>query len=255
MPRSRQLLVVLAFGFVTIKRVSAQTHALRQVGDLRRFHRSAWQFGEDSRVTRSVRQFAEGNSAQFEKIGGLEVRRLADTYHDKAGHLEAFGDREVKRRILFAGKTVRLRGPPHNSGSLAQSLSRGRAELQPSVAEHEKDTFCGSAKWRKAELQGVGHRGPLSADPKNHGPLWPGLGTTAKATTDRNLGNFSNSPVHWPRTGRLQVAFNSGRCPTGPTVHRLKGHTFTFCCACSTALPLPGHFVEGSKMGLTGVEF
>src|SRR5262245_66671014 len=30
---------------------------------------------------------------------------------------------------------------------------------------------------------------------------------------------------------------------------------FTFCCACSTALPLPGHFVARSKVSLTGVEF
>src|SRR4029453_14392391 len=36
---------------------------------------------------------------------------------------------------------------------------------------------------------------------KNHGPLWPGLGTTAKATTDRNPGNFSNSPRIGPEKG------------------------------------------------------
>src|SRR6185295_19345785 len=28
---------------------------------------------------------------------------------------------------------------------------------------------------------------------------------------------------------------------------------FTFCCACSTALPLPGHVVRRSRLSLTGV--
>src|SRR5512133_1433716 len=151
MPRSRQLLVVLAFGFVTIKRVSAQTHALRQVGDLRRFHRSAWQFGENSRATRSVRQFAEGNSAQFEKIGRLEIRCLADTNHDKSGHLEACWNRKIERRIFFAGKPLRLRGPIHDSGSLGQNPARCRAELQPLVVEHDKYALCGSSEGCKAE--------------------------------------------------------------------------------------------------------
>src|SRR5262245_45889791 len=255
MPRSRQLLVVLAFGFVTIKRVSAQTHALRQVGDLRRFHRSAWQFGEDSRVTRSVRQFAEGNSAQFEKIGGLEVRRLADTYHDKAGHLEAFGDREVKRRILFAGKTVRLRGPPHNSGSLAQSLSRGRAELQPPVAEHEKDTFCGSAKWRKAELQGVGHRGPLSADPKKSRPLMARPWHHCKGYNRPESRQFFELPRALAPNGPFAGGIQLRTMPTGPESPSAKRpHIYILLCMFN-GFAFARPFCGGIKMGLTGVEF
>src|SRR5262245_65271013 len=90
---------------------------------------------------------------------------------------------------------------------------------------------------------------------KNHDPLWPGLGATAKAPTGRNPGNFSNSHMHRSRNGSFGVVFCQGRFPQGLQAYRPKGHTFTFCCACSTGLPLPGHFVERSKGGLAGVEF
>src|SRR6185503_19505490 len=43
-----------------------------------------------------------------------------------------------------------------------------------------------------------------------------------------------------------------GQWPSWPAVPAAMA-VFTYCCACSTALPLPGHFVRRSKLSLTGV--
>src|SRR5262249_60116879 len=58
--RLGRLLVILAFRLVSVERISAQPHALRESGRLFRSHRPARHFRKDSRITRGIRKSANG---------------------------------------------------------------------------------------------------------------------------------------------------------------------------------------------------
>ena len=62
--RRRRLFVVLAFGLVTVERVSAQAHALCKIGGLLWLHRSTRQFGENRGIAGGVRQLAHGKATR-----------------------------------------------------------------------------------------------------------------------------------------------------------------------------------------------
>src|SRR6185437_3516400 len=200
------------------------------------------------------RQLAHGEPAELKQILLLEVLRLTGADHDQTGDLQSLRHDQLERRTALAGEAFGLGGARHQPGSRAQGLRRSGAEFERVVAEHDQDAGCadsgGSGKRSKSELQGIGHR--LNPDlnlgtnlgTSADSPIWTAVTLSAKPQITRFPGFSAPRATGWAK-GRALAGDSLVR--QGAPMHLAGPADFTFCCACSTALPLRGHFVDGSR--------
>ena len=120
------LLVLLAFGLITVERIVAQLHAEREARDLFSLERPRREFGKYRRLCRRLRHLSPGDAAKLGDVAVLEIAFLAGPHHDQARHVETGGGNDVERRSVLAGKAVGGGRPAHQIAQRRKGfLSRG----------------------------------------------------------------------------------------------------------------------------------
>ena len=252
----RRLVVVLALGLVAVEGIGAQFNALRQIGGVIGAHRSARQFGEHARFGSALGQLAHGKAAEGHEVFLLQLGRLADADHHQPRHFQPLRNDQLKGGAVLAGEAFGLGGPGHQPGGGRNRLTGGGSEFEAVVAEHHENTAGGRGEGAKAELQGVGHHSNPYAGTNcragSQGPICAPRGALQRPKSlDLRAFHQTSRVAALPRLRRCRLA---RMAPLGRPLGSLGPlRSFTICCACSTALPLRGHFVARSRDCLRGL--
>src|SRR6478672_12059946 len=168
-----RFLALAALGLVAIEHIGAQLRAERDLRRLIRLERPAGKFCEDRDLFRPRWNFAHGSAAKLDQILRLELAGLADPQNRQSRHRQTGRRHNIEGTIALAGEPVGRRRPLHQVAGWRQRLPCRRPELQPLLAEQDKNTLGRRRKRRKYELAGVGHNRFLSKVGREV-PLWRG---------------------------------------------------------------------------------